>query len=92
LSEDSKFRQIFGLKTVHLLALFILVYVGVEVTIGGKPWPVFSIPCIHITFMNLQAGSLHLSFRFEAAVPLQDIYLQDFLEVDLSFFVFEYFT
>ncbi|ETW78487.1 hypothetical protein HETIRDRAFT_460335 [Heterobasidion irregulare TC 32-1] len=34
-SEDSKYRQIFGLKAVHLLAFFILVYVGVEVTIGG---------------------------------------------------------
>ncbi|KIK86997.1 hypothetical protein PAXRUDRAFT_831878 [Paxillus rubicundulus Ve08.2h10] len=34
-SEHSQFRQIFGLKGVHLLALFILVYVGVEVTIGG---------------------------------------------------------
>ncbi|KAF8843925.1 MFS general substrate transporter [Paxillus ammoniavirescens] len=34
-SEHSQFRQIFGLKDVHLLALFILVYVGVEVTIGG---------------------------------------------------------
>ncbi|KAJ7065045.1 MFS general substrate transporter [Mycena amicta] len=34
-SEHSTFRQILSLKTVHLLALFILVYVGVEVTIGG---------------------------------------------------------
>ena len=34
-SEDSKFRQILGLKAVHVLAFFILVYVGVEVTIGG---------------------------------------------------------
>jgi fucose permease len=34
-SEDNKFKQIMNLKTVHLLAFFILVYVGVEVTIGG---------------------------------------------------------
>jgi len=34
-SEDSSFRQIVGTKAVHLLAFFILVYVGVEVTIGG---------------------------------------------------------
>jgi fucose permease len=34
-SEHSTFRQILSLKTVHLLAFFILVYVGVEVTIGG---------------------------------------------------------
>jgi hypothetical protein len=35
-SEDSKFRQILSLKAVHVLAFFILVYVGVEVTIGGE--------------------------------------------------------
>ena len=29
-SQHSKFRQIFSLKAVHLLAFFILVYVGVE--------------------------------------------------------------
>ncbi|KAJ6627841.1 major facilitator superfamily domain-containing protein [Mycena sp. CBHHK59/15] len=34
-SQHSKFRQILSLKTVHLLAFFILIYVGVEVTIGG---------------------------------------------------------
>ncbi|KAH7918670.1 MFS general substrate transporter [Leucogyrophana mollusca] len=34
-SEHSEFRQIFGLKDVHLLASFILFYVGAEVTIGG---------------------------------------------------------
>ncbi|KAF7316223.1 MFS domain-containing protein [Mycena indigotica] len=34
-SEHSTFRQIMALPTVHLLAFFILVYVGVEVTIGG---------------------------------------------------------
>ncbi|KAJ7609796.1 MFS general substrate transporter [Mycena polygramma] len=34
-SEHSTFRQILYLKTVHLLAFFVLVYVGVEVTIGG---------------------------------------------------------
>lgn len=34
-SNENKFRQILGQKTVHLLAFFILVYVGVEVTIGG---------------------------------------------------------
>ncbi|KAJ7350910.1 major facilitator superfamily domain-containing protein [Mycena albidolilacea] len=34
-SEKSHFRQILSIKAVHLLALFLLVYVGVEVTIGG---------------------------------------------------------
>ncbi|KAJ6593097.1 major facilitator superfamily domain-containing protein [Mycena capillaripes] len=34
-SEESHFRQIISTKAVHLLALFLFVYVGVEVTIGG---------------------------------------------------------
>lgn len=37
MDDKSKFRQILSHKTVQLLAFFILVYVGVEVTIGGKP-------------------------------------------------------
>ncbi|KAF9456410.1 major facilitator superfamily domain-containing protein [Collybia nuda] len=34
-SLEGKFKQILSHKTVHLLAFFILLYVGVEVTIGG---------------------------------------------------------
>ncbi|KAJ7646022.1 major facilitator superfamily domain-containing protein [Mycena polygramma] len=34
-SEESHFRQIISIKAVHLLALFLFVYVGMEVTIGG---------------------------------------------------------
>jgi len=33
--RESKYRQILGLRTVHALAFFLLVYVGTEVTIGG---------------------------------------------------------
>ncbi|KAH9061095.1 major facilitator superfamily domain-containing protein [Lactarius vividus] len=33
--NDSKYKEMFKLKSLHLLALFILVYVGIEVTIGG---------------------------------------------------------
>ncbi|KAG5642083.1 hypothetical protein DXG03_003636 [Asterophora parasitica] len=33
--ENNAFKQILAQKTVHLLAFYILVYVGVEVTIGG---------------------------------------------------------
>ena len=33
----SRYKAMFKLKALHLLALFIMVYVGVEVTIGGKP-------------------------------------------------------
>ncbi|KAL1722942.1 major facilitator superfamily domain-containing protein [Schizophyllum commune] len=34
-STESNFKQIFRLKNMHILAVFSLVYVGVEVTIGG---------------------------------------------------------
>ncbi|KAI0322837.1 MFS general substrate transporter [Amylostereum chailletii] len=34
-NEDDHYSQIFKLKALHLLAFFTLVYVGVEVTIGG---------------------------------------------------------
>jgi len=33
--EGSKIKQIFRLSTVHVLAFFVLVYVGLEVTLGG---------------------------------------------------------
>lgn len=32
----SKYGQILGIKTVHFLAIFALIYVGVEVTLGGR--------------------------------------------------------
>lgn len=38
-SEHSSFKQILRLKAVHYLAFFVLVYVGVEVTIGGGFFP-----------------------------------------------------
>ena len=34
-TENSTFSQIIRSKTVHILAFFLLIYVGVEVTIGG---------------------------------------------------------
>lgn len=35
-SEQSHLRQIFANKDVHLLAAFILIYVGAEVSFGGS--------------------------------------------------------
>jgi fucose permease len=35
-NAGSKYGQIFRIKAVHLLALFALIYVGTEVTLGGK--------------------------------------------------------
>jgi len=34
-SEGNTFRQVLRTKAVHLMAFFIFIYVGVEVTIGG---------------------------------------------------------
>ncbi|KAK7684562.1 hypothetical protein QCA50_012509 [Cerrena zonata] len=34
-NQGSKYRQMFKLRELHLLAFFILIYVGVEVTLGG---------------------------------------------------------
>jgi len=34
LSQGSTFKHIFGQKFIHAMAIFVLVYVGVEVTIG----------------------------------------------------------
>ena len=35
--RQSSYKQILSLREVHLMAFYILVYVGVEVTIGGGP-------------------------------------------------------
>lgn len=34
--ESGKYKQILSMKVVHALAIFTLVYVGTEVTLGGK--------------------------------------------------------
>lgn len=33
--EGGKYKQIFRLRSLHLLAFFIFIYVGIEVTVGG---------------------------------------------------------
>lgn len=33
--ERGAYRQIMGIRAVHFLAIFALIYVGVEVTVGG---------------------------------------------------------
>jgi hypothetical protein len=35
-SQSSQWKEIVRLRAVHTLAFFILVYCGVEVTLGGK--------------------------------------------------------
>lgn len=58
-SERSPFNQVFRIRAVHFLAFFILVYVGVEVSIGGA----FSCP---FTSMALMAWLFRLDRHFYA--------------------------
>ncbi|KAI0767878.1 MFS general substrate transporter [Irpex lacteus] len=62
--EENKYRQIFRLREVHFLAFFILIYVGVEVTLGG--WTVTYI-------LNVRGGgknSGYVSSGFFAGLTL----------------------
>lgn len=34
-NDSSKFRQIIRLRTLHILAVWALIYIGIEVTMGG---------------------------------------------------------
>ena len=46
--DANKYRQMFKLRVLHLMAFFILIYVGVEVTLGGaQPQP--SLLCTSLT-------------------------------------------
>ena len=49
----SKYKEMFKLKALHILALFSLVYVGVEVTISGKSR---SVHCRAVLSMTTQFG------------------------------------
>ncbi len=42
-NSGSKYKQMFRLRSLHFLAFFALLYVGVEVTLGGKPHPTLPI-------------------------------------------------
>jgi fucose permease len=33
---SNKYKQLMGMKAVHLMAVWALIYVGVEVTLGGE--------------------------------------------------------
>lgn len=41
--DSNKYKLVLGLKEVHILAMFSLIYVGVEVTMGGAYLAVFSV-------------------------------------------------
>ncbi|KAG6900372.1 hypothetical protein C0993_011722 [Termitomyces sp. T159_Od127] len=53
-NEDGKFRQILSHKTVQLLAFYILIYVGVEVTTGGKVSEILA--CLSLIGSNVILG------------------------------------
>lgn len=50
----SKYSQMFKLKSLHLMAVFILIYVGVEVTLGGGLGEFVS--ALALTELSRQAG------------------------------------
>ena len=64
---NGKYRQVFGIKAVHLLAIFTLVYVGVEVTIGGEQswFPVSFLAFRSNWYINL--GRLDCHFHCECS-------------------------
>lgn len=64
-TRENKYKQILGIKTVHLLSVFALIYVGVEVTLGGQ-CPLTS-RILPFLMVQSQDGSLHLSSREEEA-------------------------
>lgn len=35
-ARESKFKQIFTSRIVHYMAMFSIIYIGVEVTVGGQ--------------------------------------------------------
>ncbi|GLB45231.1 putative major facilitator superfamily protein [Lyophyllum shimeji] len=49
--RESNFRQLFGLRSVHVLTIFAIIYIGIEVTVGG--WIV--------TFIIRERGGGHAS-------------------------------
>ena len=56
-TDDSKYKQIFRLRSLHLMAFFILIYVGVEVTLGGGCMFVRTAPTRPLTHKMSQDGS-----------------------------------
>ena len=49
--QGSQLRQILSLRAVHYMAAFVLIYVGVEVTLGGASGLVrWSSQCLSVVF------------------------------------------
>lgn len=76
-SEKSKYRQILSQKTLHLLAFFSLIYVGVEVTIGGMCWFFMFRQDYRYQFLRIQAGRLLISTSTVVGMDHQDTSPQD---------------
>ncbi|PIL32926.1 hypothetical protein GSI_05044 [Ganoderma sinense ZZ0214-1] len=55
-SSGNKYSEMFKLKSLHLMAVFILVYIGVEVTLGGAHTRVF-VGWIVTYVIDLRGGS-----------------------------------
>lgn len=55
--RENKFKQIFSSKIVHYMALFSIIYIGVEVTMGGKPASSILVCTTDLIRADDQAGS-----------------------------------
>ncbi|KAH9939471.1 MFS general substrate transporter [Amylocystis lapponica] len=58
-STDNKYKQIFRMRPLHLLAVFTFIYVGTEVTIGG------SLVCDYV--INLRGGGASAGYIPQAS-------------------------
>ena len=79
----NKYRQVLGLGIVHWLSLFSLIYVGVEVTVGGSSISDRYHPSkrMQADSLALQGGSSRLLSRREAAERTRAISRRDSLAV-----------
>lgn len=76
INDKGTFRQILGNKIVQLLAVYILVYVGIEVTIGGGRLDSF---LYDIGLSDCSQAGLSLSLSMKGTVALRPAtYLQVF--------------
>lgn len=55
--SENKFKQIFRSKVVHYMALFSIIYIGVEVTMGGESYLLAPICTTNLILADDQVGS-----------------------------------
>ena len=71
----------FGLRSLHLMAIFILIYVGVEVTLGGKS---------HKNAVLCPSDSSFYPFRLDCYIRYQPSWRRPFFRIYLFWFLRRY--